>query len=814
MKNTILVLAILLISINSFSQNLHPTGLKSKRVKDYSFIKKSDLKTSGSIPSSVDHSANIPPVGNQGSIGSCVGWATGYYYKTYQEYEDYGWSVIDQNHIFSASFVYNHINGGADYGAFFEDAFKLLLDNGCATIKEMPYGNIYSWPSEQIYRNALKYRSDEFFYFDVSNMSGIQQLKQHIADGHCAVLGIDVYPNFDNIQNYNYNYCSADLSGSSRGGHAVTIIGYDDNRVTHDGTGAFKLVNSWGTNWGQGGFFWMSYTAVMDAIISGREGYYTTDKIHYSPQLVANMKITHGSRFKVRIKMAIGANCSPLWTKYFFDFYMGANGNVAFPGNKMVFDLTDGIQYVLPSTDNRIYTVCRDMQIDGFSGYVDSLSATNINWGLSVNSIETPAKIYDDTASSTFAGVSIGPNLTSNVGITSIELNDYITPGVLTPKAYIRNFGTMTQSFPVTVEIYQNSNYKNPVVFTSTQAINNLQPNTNLLVNFDNWNSVAGNYSVKVFTQLSSDSLRSNDTLIKNVTILNLPGIPVQVSPSNGSTGLEIEQYIKWKKITGATKYYLQVSTDSLFSVYTLRDSLLTDTVKYFYLNKLTKYYWKVKAINQVGSGAFSEIWSFKAKGNPSIPVLISPLNNSTNLQIPVTFKWNKSFDLTDFMGPASNYLLEFTNDTISMNNYFVRASSDTTWTEDSLLANSNYFWRVSAKNNLGWGLKSGWWKFGTAPVGIGKISENIPSEYNLYNNYPNPFNPSTAIKIDLPAAGYVNLSVYDISGRRIEVLLNGKMDAGSYIVKFNAAALSSGIYFYSIKTDKYTNTRKMILLK
>jgi hypothetical protein len=277
---------------------------------------------------------------------------------------------------------------------------------------------------------------------------------------------------------------------------------------------------------------------------------------------------------------------------------------------------------------------------------------------------------------------------------------------------------------------------------------------------------------------------------------------------------LEIEQYIKWRKIPDATKYYLQVSTDSLFSVYTLRDSLLTDTAKYIYLNKLTKYYWRVKTMNQVGSSVFSEVWSFKSKGKPSIPVRISPVNNSGNLHIPVQFRWNKSYELTDFRGPAENYLLEFTNDTASMNYYFVRVINDTLWNEDSLQANTFYFWRISAKSNLGWGQKSGWWKFETASTGIGKINENIPGQYKLYNNYPNPFNPSTSIRLDLPANVNVTLKIYDINGRQIETLLNMKMTAGSYIINYNAVTLPSGIYFYCLKTDNYFSTKKMILLK
>lgn len=810
MKTTFLSFFILVLTATVISQNL-PTGLKNIRLTDYSFVKKSDVALKNSIPAFIDHSSNIPPVGNQGQYGSCVGWAVGYYYKTYQEFEDYGWSVFDQNHIFSPSFVYNHINGGADYGADFDDAFKLLLDNGCATYKDFPYQIYTNWPNEKTYLNAIKYRSEEFFYINTENSTGIQQLKQYISDGHCAVLGIAVYPNFDNISSYGNNYCIADVSGGLRGYHAVTIIGYDDNRVTSDGMGAFKLVNSWGTSWGQSGFFWMSYTAVMNSIVSGQQAYYTTDKLHYNPELVSFARITHSSRFKVQLRMSIGANCSPLWSKKFFNFNMGCNADVPFPGSYIAFDLTDGISFIDPSTDNRIYIVCRDTVEDGRSGMLDSLKANNYNWGMLCASTETPAKIYDSLLT-TYAGLYMGPNTGSNAGVKSVDMNEYITPGGTIPKATVRNYGNRQQSFPVTFQISQTSGNTKSVVYTSTKNVNNLQPYNDLQVSFDNWNATTGNYSVCAFTALQNDSSSINDTLIKSLYILNIPNTPVLASPSNGLLGAEIMIQLKWNKSQFADKYYLKLAYDSLFTNIVFKDSLLTDTTRSFYLNTLTKYYWKVSARNQAGSSPYSQTWSFKTKGMPSVPLRIAPVNNANNLSKPVVFKWNKAFESTG-NGLIEKYLLEVTRDTVTMANYFLRTPADTVWTEDSISYNSVYYWRISAKSNLGWGPKSSWWKF-TTTTDISRINDIIPDKFELFNNYPNPFNPSTKIKFDLPENINVYLAIYDISGRKIEEIIKGKFNAGSYIINFNAGRLSSGIYFYRLVAGNFVSTKKMILIK
>jgi hypothetical protein len=98
-------------------------------------------------------------------------------------------------------------------------------------------------------------------------------------------------------------------------------------------------------------------------------------------------------------------------------------------------------------------------------------------------------------------------------------------------------------------------------------------------------------------------------------------------------------------------------------------------------------------------------------------------------------------------------------------------------------------------------------------PVGIQE--EQLTSySYSLYNNYPNPFNPSTKIKFQVPDLEVVSLKVYDILGKEIATLVNEEKPAGSYEVEFNGIGLSSGMYFYALKAGDFSQTRKMVLLK
>jgi len=89
-----------------------------------------------------------------------------------------------------------------------------------------------------------------------------------------------------------------------------------------------------------------------------------------------------------------------------------------------------------------------------------------------------------------------------------------------------------------------------------------------------------------------------------------------------------------------------------------------------------------------------------------------------------------------------------------------------------------------------------------------------VPSGYSLSQNFPNPFNPSTSIKFDLPKDGNIRLSVMDVLGREVSVVADEFKKAGSYTATFDASKLSSGIYFYSLQTKNFTITKKMILVR
>jgi len=101
-----------------------------------------------------------------------------------------------------------------------------------------------------------------------------------------------------------------------------------------------------------------------------------------------------------------------------------------------------------------------------------------------------------------------------------------------------------------------------------------------------------------------------------------------------------------------------------------------------------------------------------------------------------------------------------------------------------------------------------------TVVTEISEIINHLPESYALYQNYPNPFNPSTNIKYSVPETGVVKLAIYNTLGEEVSVLVDGMEEAGFYEISFNASSLPSGVYFYRLQANDFTQIKKMILLK
>lgn len=212
-----------------------------------------------SLPARVDLGRDFPLPGDQGQQGSCVGWATAYAVKSYQERVEIGWSLVPAAHRFSPAFIYNQINGGRDQGSRITDALDLIVRQGAATLATAPYDehDFRTQPGAAARAEAARYRARNW-----KTVNGTLEIRNALANGRPVIVGIVVFDAFMNLGGRDPVYNT--FTGSYQGGHAVAIVGYDDTRYG----GAFRIINSWGQNWGDAGYFWMPYAAATRTVVA------------------------------------------------------------------------------------------------------------------------------------------------------------------------------------------------------------------------------------------------------------------------------------------------------------------------------------------------------------------------------------------------------------------------------------------------------------------------------------------------------------------------------------------------------------------
>jgi cathepsin K len=223
------------------------------------------LTINPNLPVNIDLSPLMPPVRSQGSQGSCVSWATAYYMKSYQEKVQYGYEYYDYSTVMSPAFIYNQtkIPGDCSVGSCIEGALYALKTKGVNTWQEFPYGQSCTLlPTETQLATALNHKISSSYVIENETLLNSQTYtrleiaKNLLYLGNPVIIGMELDTNFShalpkNTENiYIYNHYDA---SHHYGSHAMLIVGYDDTLQ------AFKVVNSWGSGWGNEGYCWISY---------------------------------------------------------------------------------------------------------------------------------------------------------------------------------------------------------------------------------------------------------------------------------------------------------------------------------------------------------------------------------------------------------------------------------------------------------------------------------------------------------------------------------------------------------------------------
>jgi len=249
-----ILLVLLLWPLSVYSKGyVRDLGLGNESPKQIMNIPRA-VKTFGvgkKLPSDVDLSQNFPAIGYQGMQNSCVAWAVGYAVKSYQEKIEHGWAYSKKT-LFSPAYIYNQINHGKDSGSAISEAMGLLVNQGAATFATMPYNpkDYWSKPNAKAQKEAKKFREKKYARIDGSDIATV---KSYLAQGVPVVFGMSIDDAFYTLNKKHPVYDAP--GGGYYGGHAMALVGYDDHKYG----GAFKVFNSWSTDWGDNGYAWITY---------------------------------------------------------------------------------------------------------------------------------------------------------------------------------------------------------------------------------------------------------------------------------------------------------------------------------------------------------------------------------------------------------------------------------------------------------------------------------------------------------------------------------------------------------------------------
>jgi len=247
---------------------------------------------------------------------------------------------------------------------------------------------------------------------------------------------------------------------------------------------------------------------------------------------------------------------------------------------------------------------------------------------------------------------------------------------------------------------------------------------------------------------------------------------------------------------------------DSMYCVYAGNATVYTMTGD---LKENGYYRWYVEAVDAASAASPSrEIRNFAVNSvneAPSAPVQLAPLHNSYQTSRYPHMEWTAATDPDP--GDQVTYRIYYGQSDSTMN--FMINTNNTAYDKRSFTDRRAYYWTVAAIDKAGLRSYSDTLVF---YIDSELDVAEVPQDYMLGRNYPNPFNPRTRIPYAIPEAKHVRIALYDLSGKKVATLTDAYHVPGTYVLEFNGTDLSSGIYVYVMQTDDFYQSRKMLLMK
>lgn len=445
--------------------------------------------------------------------------------------------------------------------------------------------------------------------------------------------------------------------------------------------------------------------------------------------------------------------------------------------------------------------------------------------------------------------IRVGAAYSNDVGVNSIFAPKWaITAGSLTPMGSVRNYGNSTQSFSVTLTI-------NPGSYTNTQTINNLAPGQTQNVTFSMFNfSTNGTYTMKAYTSLASDQNHSNDTITNPVIVSPAPrhvllefctGTWCQWCPCGDRAADTLEAYYPNTVILtyhggGGGDPYQTFNGNGILGMLGLnafpegpidrRGSTLAMAWGAFFSDAEYRYSQSpVSTVNiaitnlsyntstRVLSVNLSATALTTLSGQYKINYVITEdnlvYNQTGNGNCPGGSSWIHNWVTRNIVnGAAGDNVNSGTWNNNQTYNLSFNTTLDGSWISGNCRLNMFVYNGTNGTSNSS--EIQGSIKRDIDITGISKQGTMIPVKYELSQNYPNPFNPTTNIQIAIPKGENVSFKIYDVTGRLVETYLDGFVKAGNYNIEVDASKYASGVYFYTLYTKDFVQTKKMIVLK
>ncbi len=256
---------------------------------------------------------------------------------------------------------------------------------------------------------------------------------------------------------------------------------------------------------------------------------------------------------------------------------------------------------------------------------------------------------------------------------------------------------------------------------------------------------------------------------------------------------------MQWNRAERAERYEIQIATDEDFN-----NIVFTRTTSFNAINSsggldyLSNFYWRVRATNQAGTGEWSDIWSFSTTIERPEPVsLETPLQDENQVPVLPIFSWTPS-------ERAFEYIIQVSQDNDFSEIQLEDTLDETTYNSAFQLEFATiYYWRVKAMNPGG---ESGWSEVNSFITEV--------RDTRIDPNYPNPFNSTTTLRYQLSDTRNVLIDVFDITGRRVAVVVDKQQNAGVYFARLNSVNFASGTYLVRFTAGDVTNIQKMSVIK